>query len=55
MKIGVQLFVTERKAITIESSDHEWPSECMQELEKGLLALRLEEVKSDLTRLFGDD
>ena len=55
MKIGVQLFVTARKAITVVSSDHERTGECMEEIDQALHDLQLEEVKKDLIELFGVD
>ena len=55
MKIGIQLFVTARKAITIESSDHSTTGECVKELEDAYRKLKYDQVKADLIRRFGDD
>jgi len=55
MKIGIQLFVTPRKAITVESSDHETTGECMKEIEGAWCRLELANVKKDLVARFGDD
>jgi len=55
MKIGIQIFVTARKAITIESGGHQTPGECMEDIESALHRLQLEEVKKDLILRFGAD
>ena len=55
MKVGVQIFVTARKAITIESSNFETTADCMKELHRAVHSLQLEQVKQDLICLFGDD
>lgn len=55
MKIGIQLFVTARKAITIESSDHKTTGACRKELEGAVHRLEYDRVKADLIRRFGDD
>lgn len=55
MKVGIQIFVTARKAVTIESSEFETTGECMKELEHATARLRLDQVKADLIKLFGDD
>lgn len=55
MKIGIQLFVTPRKAITIESSDYPTTGECMKELEDAVYRLKYSQMKADLVQLFGDD
>ena len=55
MKIGVQIFVTPRKAVTIESSEHATANMCMKEIDLALKTLQVDEVKSDLIGLFGAD
>lgn len=55
MKIGIQIFVTARKAITIESSDYRTAEECMKDIEDAKGRLKLSLVKEDLIRLFGDE
>jgi len=55
MKIGIQIFVTARKAITIESSDYETTGECMKEIEGAWCRLELAKVKKDLVARFGED
>lgn len=55
MKVGIQIFVTARKAVTVESSDFETTADCMEELQEAVHNLKLEQVKKDLICLFGDD
>ena len=56
MKISIQLFVTPRKAVTIESSDFETTDDCMEELRReAVINPKLEQVKQDLISLFGSE
>jgi len=55
MKIGIQLYVTTRKAVTIESGEYDTTAECMLELGRATSRLDLEQVKKDLVSRFGDD
>ena len=55
MKISIQLFVTPRKAITIESGPRQTTGECMEDIDAALHNLKLKQVKEDLICLFGDD
>lgn len=55
MKISIQLFVTPRKAITIESGPRQTTGECMEDIEKAIHNLKLQQVKKDLICLFGAD
>jgi hypothetical protein len=55
MKISIQLFVTARKAVTIESSEYETTGECMEELNRATARLQLDRVKVDLIERFGGD
>ena len=55
MKTSIQLFVTPRKAVTIESGEYDSTGECMMELTQAAHALKLGKVKVDLISLFGDD
>ena len=55
MKISIQLFVTPRKAVTIESGEYDTTGECMMELNEAAHNLRLQQVKKDLICLFGAD
>ncbi len=55
MKVGIQIFVTARKAVTVESSEFDTTEECMEELSRATVRLKLDQVKADLIKLFGDD
>lgn len=55
MKLSIQLFVTARKAVTIESSEFETTGECMEELERATARLQIDKVKADLLERFGAD
>ncbi len=55
MKISIQLFVTARKAVTIESSEYGTTGECMEELSRVTARLQLDKVKADLIERFGDE
>jgi alkyl hydroperoxide reductase subunit AhpC len=55
MKVGVQIFVTARKAITIESDEHKTAGRCVDEINRAIKTLQVDEVKNDLIKLFGAD